>query len=117
MLKKYKEKVSRPPKITKAWVRKIERGFIGKIIKEKYNSICQVTSCRFTFKKKDGTNFAEAHHLEHLAEGGPNIEKNIVVLCPNCHAQFHYANVEKIRRDKGKLKVKINGISKAIKFK
>jgi len=118
LLDKYKEKaLPTPPKITKAYIRKIERGPIGGAVKEKYNLICQVEDCKFTFKKKDGTNYAEAHHLEGLGEGGKDIEENIVVLCANCHRMFHYAKIEKVSRDKEKLVVKINGELKTIKFK
>jgi len=117
-LEKYKEKTpSSPPQITKAYIRKIERGPIGSAVKEKYNSICQVEGCKFTFKKKDGTNYAESHHLEGLGEGGKDIEENIVVLCANCHRMIHYAKVEKVSRDKEKLVVKINDELKTIKFK
>lgn len=31
-----------------------------------------------------------AHHVIPLACGGPDTKKNIIVLCPNCHAVAHW---------------------------
>jgi predicted restriction endonuclease len=52
---------------------------------------CQV--CGFTFRTKDGTDYAEAHHIRPVSAGGPDHADNILVLCPNHHRQLHRAEV------------------------
>ncbi len=31
----------------------------------------------------------DLHHIEPISEGGPNTEDNLMVVCPNCHANIH----------------------------
>ena len=52
---------------------------------------CQL--CGFTFKKVDGEDYAECHHLEPVSRGGPDHANNLLVLCPNHHKQLHLAAV------------------------
>jgi hypothetical protein len=45
--------------------------------------------CQFGCKRlelKDGSYYAEAHHVKPLGKGGPDIIENIMCVCPNCHA-------------------------------
>lgn len=42
--------------------------------------------------------FVHAHHIEPLSAGGPDAERNLVVLCPSCHAKLHAAEI-RIERD------------------
>jgi hypothetical protein len=77
--------------------------------KEKYKK-CQL--CGFTFKKKNGENYNEMHHIIPLSKNGKDAEINTLVLCANCHRQFHYASVDLSEFTKGI--IKINGIQKKI---
>ncbi|KMT22894.1 HNH endonuclease [Clostridium cylindrosporum] len=78
-------------------------------LKNKYNNTCQIEGCNFTFKKKNGDYYSEGHHLEPLSENGSQDSSNVVILCPNHHRMFHYANIA-IHEQKGnKRKVIING--------
>jgi len=52
---------------------------------------CQL--CGFTFKKIDGDDYAECHHLEPVSQGGPDHADNLLVVCPNHHKQLHLAAV------------------------
>ncbi|MFQ6008896.1 MAG: HNH endonuclease signature motif containing protein, partial [Candidatus Zixiibacteriota bacterium] len=62
---------------------------IRKIIADIYKGRCQLTD--FSFLMKNGEPYFEIHHIR------PNYGhhlKNLVVVCPNIHAQFEYANVK-----------------------
>ena len=86
-------------------------------IKQKYNCECQIASCNFTFKKVNGEYYAEAHHLMPLSEQGSQNEDNVVVLCPNHHRMFHYADVQ-IHNRKGETRtIIINGLAETLVYK
>ncbi len=66
---------------------------------------CQI--CGFTFKKRDGKPYFEIHHLEPDKGHHP---MNVLVICPNCHAQLENATVTEMERAMGWLvAVRING--------
>lgn len=66
---------------------------IVKSLKELYDNKCQI--CQFTFKKDNGENYSETHHVIPLGQNGSDKIENMVVLCPNCHRQLHYAKNNK----------------------
>lgn len=78
-------------------------------IKSKRGSSCQI--CGYSFKKVDGTDYSELHHLDALADGGLDIDANCLILCANCHRQFHYGNVHILTHTHTVLIVKIDGIT------
>lgn len=41
-------------------------------------------------RRKDGAPFLEVHHIDQLANGGPDTVENAIALCPNCHREKHY---------------------------
>jgi 5-methylcytosine-specific restriction endonuclease McrA len=53
---------------------------------------CQL--CGFVFRKANGEDYAESHHVIPLSEGGPDTDDNLLVLCPNDHKMIHFARVE-----------------------
>ena len=57
---------------------------LGKI----YSGHCQV--CDFWFLKKDKNPYFETHHID---PENANHVQNLLVVCGNCHNQFHYADV------------------------
>lgn len=59
-------------------------------LKKLYNGKCQVKGCQFTFKKENGENFCETHHLHSLHNNGEDDIKNMVCICPNHHELLHY---------------------------
>ena len=87
------------------------------MIKKKYGSRCQVEGCHFTFKKSNGGLYSEAHHLTPLYENGSQNEENVVLLCPNHHRMFHYADISIKERLKNKLEVTINGTTNYIIYR
>lgn len=86
-------------------------------LKSKYKNKCQMEGCNFTFKKKNGEYYSEGHHVEFLAKGGCQEESNVVILCPNHHRMFHYADVEIFEREDERRKIRINGDEKYILYK
>lgn len=51
---------------------------------------CQI--CDFEFQSFYGVEYAEVHHVEGLAKTGTrftNIDKDLLVVCRNCHAMLH----------------------------
>jgi 5-methylcytosine-specific restriction protein A len=48
--------------------------------------------------------YLEGHHVQPLAEGGPDIIENAVAICPNCHRKVH---VLKSPKDLGVLLARI----------
>lgn len=66
---------------------------------------CEV--CEFEFRStwgELGTGYIEAHHLRHLADGGPRrtAPKDLALVCANCHRMFHRlpsgTTVQQLRR-------------------
>jgi predicted restriction endonuclease len=56
-------------------------------MKARYSYQCQVCNYRLEF---GSFRYAEVHHLRPLGEGGFDNEDNMLVLCPNHHAEFDY---------------------------
>lgn len=54
--------------------------------------ICESCDQDAPFKKDDGQQFLEVHHVVPLVEGGPDVVSNAVALCPNCHRAMHYSS-------------------------
>lgn len=61
-----------------------------------YRGRCQITGTTFSFIKKDGSRYCEAHHLIPLGNKGADSPFNIIVVNPLIHRMLHYANVSKI---------------------
>ena len=58
------------------------------LLRELHNGKCQL--CSFTFEKRNGEPYFEIHHLDPEVGHHPS---NLLVVCPNCHAQFEHATV------------------------
>jgi 5-methylcytosine-specific restriction protein A len=61
-----------------------------------YRGKCQITGIAFSFIKKDGSRYCEAHHLVPLGNKGADSPFNIIIDNPLIHRMLHYANVPKI---------------------
>jgi len=58
------------------------------LLRELHDGKCQL--CSFTFEKRNGEPYFEIHHLDPEVGHHPS---NLLLLCPNCHAQFEHATV------------------------
>lgn len=58
------------------------------LLRELHRGRCQL--CSFTFQKRNGEPFFEIHHLDPRIGHHPS---NLLVVCPNCHAKFEYAEI------------------------
>lgn len=63
-------------------------------LKVLYNDTCQVCGTRLALH--DGAGYSEGHHLQPLGapHNGPDVETNIVIVCPNCHALLDRCSLE-----------------------
>ena len=43
------------------------------------------------FQKPNGDPYLEVHHVEALADDGPDSADNAVAICPNCHRRAHHS--------------------------
>lgn len=62
------------------------------LLRELHDGRCQL--CSFTFEKRNGEPYFEIHHLDPKVGHHPN---NLLIVCPNCHAQFEHATVTDFR--------------------
>lgn len=58
------------------------------LLRELHEGKCQL--CSFTFEKKNGEPYFEIHHLDPEVGHHPT---NLLVVCPNCHAQFEHGAI------------------------
>ena len=68
--------------------RMVRDSSIAKWLKDKYGHRCQL--CSYRLRNSDGGYYSEAHHIKpynQIHKGDDSI-RNLIVLCPNCHAQF-----------------------------
>jgi len=63
------------------------------LLRELHEGKCQL--CSFTFIKTNGEPYFEIHHLDSAIGHHPS---NLLVMCPNCHAQFEHANIADLER-------------------
>ncbi|MBL9213983.1 MAG: hypothetical protein JNG83_00765 [Opitutaceae bacterium] len=96
-----------PPKRTSSTVYRILRDTdLARRMKAKCGYACQL--CGFKLTLPDGTPYIEAHHVHPLGapHDGPDIEENILCVCPNHHAALDY----------GTLRLEVTGSSLGQRF-
>jgi 5-methylcytosine-specific restriction protein A len=62
--------------------------YVAAYVKKAANGFCDLCKQTAPFKKK-GQPFLHCHHVVWLARGGPDVIKNTVAVCPNCHERMH----------------------------
>lgn len=80
-----------PPSRVETTVSRIIRdSLLSRRVKQLHGYKCQL--CRHSIELPDGSRYAEAHHLQPLGSphDGPDIEGNVICLCPNCHVELDY---------------------------
>jgi 5-methylcytosine-specific restriction protein A len=76
---------------------------------------CQI--CSTTIKKKDGTFYIEAAHIEPKHRKGRETPDNILLLCPNHHKEFDLGDRNILLHDKDKIQFILNGKEHKISLK
>lgn len=67
---------------------------VTKRIKSAHDHHCQI--CGLTLELPGGKKYAEGHHIRPLGEphNGPDIEENVICVCPNHHVLLDYGAME-----------------------
>jgi hypothetical protein len=91
--------------------RYIERGPVGALVKTAREGRCQLCECLgrtpVSFMTRDGTPYAEAHHVFPVSKGGSLGAGNIMVLCPNHHREVHHGDFEILQYRKESWRVRL----------
>lgn len=79
------------PKSTIAAITQYQRDSSVKAwVLKQANGVCECCRSAAPFSGADGLPYLEVHHVQQLADGGPDTISNAVALCPNCHREIHY---------------------------
>lgn len=63
------------------------------------NGSCELPNCAVQlFRRDDGRNFLEVHHIVPLSEAGEDTMKNAAALCPMCHRELHFGDARMAKR-------------------
>lgn len=83
----------KPPKKEYTVSRTVRNTKIAKEVKEYHDHRCQVCGER---RHRNGSGYSEAHHIHPLGDSppGPDERDNILVLCPNHHADFDFGMLQ-----------------------
>ncbi len=76
---------------------------------------CQI--CSTSIRKKDGTLYIEAAHIEPKHTKGRETPDNILLLCPNHHKEFDLGERKIVQYDKEKIHFLLNGQEYKISLK
>jgi predicted restriction endonuclease len=89
------EDINEPPGRNAIVVNRIIRDTaISMFVKRLHNNLCQI--CNETIPLANGIFYSEAHHIKPLGSphNGPDNLDNLIILCPNHHAQCDYGAIE-----------------------
>jgi 5-methylcytosine-specific restriction enzyme A len=53
---------------------------------------CEACGAGAPFKTLEGMPFLEVHHIDRLADDGPDRIDRVAAICPNCHRRCHYGS-------------------------
>ena len=86
------EEPSPPSKVTIETTRVIRDSKMSQRLKRLYGDKCQICGTPIKLSKR---NYSETHHLQPLGgtHQGPDIQGNMLVVCPNHHAQLDYGAI------------------------
>ena len=84
---------SAPGRVETSVSRLIRDTDLSRKVKKENDWICQICSLQINLPNKQL--YAEGHHIRPLGgvHEGPDIKENILILCPNHHAEFDYGSI------------------------
>jgi 5-methylcytosine-specific restriction enzyme A len=92
-----RELQSCPPQVQRRLARAIARNrTIARLTKERAKFRCEI--CHIEgFEKRDGSLYAEIHHVKELGRSGPDLPSNLICVCPTCHRKLHFGREAALR--------------------
>lgn len=82
------------PKIAPAMRARLERARATAIrlyALARAEGVCEACQAKAPFLTPDRTPYLEVHHIDRVADGGPDHPSGVISLCPNCHTRAHRA--------------------------
>lgn len=64
------------------------------------NGRCELCLQPAAFVGDDGEPYLELHHVQRLADGGPDTVENAVAVCPGCHRRLHHGADRLVQRER-----------------
>jgi len=82
-----------PPRIQTTVSRIVRDTLLSRTTKSENRWKCQI--CGKAIQLPNGSNYSEGHHLQPLGGKymGPDVKENIIIVCPNHHAEFDYGSI------------------------
>ncbi len=90
----------KPPARVPQMTSRIKRNYrLSDSLKVLYSFSCQI--CGVSISLPGNQSYTEAHHIKPLGipHNGPDIEKNLICVCPNHHVQLDYAAIPLATKD------------------
>jgi 5-methylcytosine-specific restriction endonuclease McrA len=88
-----------PPKVRMEVYRRLRDTKMARLLKAQYGDECQL--CGKPFRMTSGVTYSEAHHVKPLGGSNKGLDRrdNLIVLCPNHHAEMDAFGRELKRKD------------------
>ncbi|MBF0383385.1 MAG: HNH endonuclease [Magnetococcales bacterium] len=83
--------ITTPEKVTSSTTSHKRDPLVKAWVLETANGFCEACGSSAPFATSGGIPFLEVHHMNLLADGGPDTIANTVAICPNCHRRLHHA--------------------------
>jgi 5-methylcytosine-specific restriction enzyme A len=101
MLKELENSLKNKTVATKVRISKIvaRNAKLSNLVKEANNFYCEICGSK-PFMQKNGKPYAEAHHVEELAQSRIDHPDNMICVCPLCHKIIHYGSEEELEKRK-----------------
>jgi 5-methylcytosine-specific restriction enzyme A len=95
------------PRVKYSYIKKQNRNpFIVEYVLRRAKGVCERCEKEGPFiSRSTGMPFLEVHHITMLSENGEDSRANTIALCPNCHRQMHFGNIEEVEKNQLKLKI------------
>lgn len=79
-----------PAKQAKTIVQHTRDAAVVAWVLERAKGKCECCEKPAPFAREDGIPYLEVHHIQRLADGGPDTPANAIAVCPNCHRELHF---------------------------
>jgi len=90
-------KKPRPSILRKADIRKKRQRAAVKLradVRARDGNQCQCCHIPVFVSATNPLTRAQVHHIQYRSQGGPDVQKNLVTVCGECHAKIHAHEIE-----------------------